>query len=254
MPTRADPLKRENLPVSIAERLRRQIAHGVLKPGVQLPGHRELASMYSVSVGSVREAISMLVSEGLVATRAGRGTFVVEGDVMRGASPDRPLGRDEVAELIEAREALETHIVALAAQRATREQLVRLEAIMERMEIGVSDPALFLESDLELHMTLAESAGNRFLLQALTGIRSLLRRDLELSVEVGLRRHGDLSFAVEMHRKVLEAIKAHDSERARAAMAHVVNDNRESVLALYASPRDRLSTPPSHNAAHRRLT
>jgi DNA-binding GntR family transcriptional regulator len=54
---------------SIADRLKGQITTGQLKPGEQLPGHRELAAMFSVSVGSVREAISMLVSEGLIATR-----------------------------------------------------------------------------------------------------------------------------------------------------------------------------------------
>src|SRR5919106_1069683 len=53
MPRSVEPVRRANLPSSIADRLRRQIAAGQLKVGEQLPGHRELASMYSVSVGSV---------------------------------------------------------------------------------------------------------------------------------------------------------------------------------------------------------
>ncbi len=72
-------IRRENLPASIAAELRRRIIQGELEPGAQLPGHRELASMYAVSVGSVREAISMLISAGLVETRAGRGTYVAAG-------------------------------------------------------------------------------------------------------------------------------------------------------------------------------
>ena len=64
------PARRANLPASIASQLRGQILRGELGPGAQLPGHRDLASIYSVSVGSVREAISMLISTGLIETRA----------------------------------------------------------------------------------------------------------------------------------------------------------------------------------------
>ena len=229
MPTRSEPLKRDNLPVSIAERIRRQIAQGQLKPGAQLPGHRELATLYSVSVGSVREAISMLVSEGLVTTRAGRGTFVVESDDSLRMWSDHPLDRDEVEELVEAREALETHIAALAAERATAAQLARLERAVEGMQADLADATLFLEADIEFHMALADAAGNRFLLQALTSIHSMLRRDLELSVEVGLRRHGNLGF--------VDAVEAKDPIAARAAMTEIVIGNRAFVLGLY-SPRD----------------
>ena len=58
--------------------MRRRILTGELPPGTRLPGHRELAQQYGVSVGSVREAISMLVSGGLIETQAGRGTYVGE--------------------------------------------------------------------------------------------------------------------------------------------------------------------------------
>ena len=70
------PARRTNIPATIATNVRAQILRGELPAGTQLPGHRELAAMYSVSVGSVREAISMLVSSGLIQTRAGRGTYV----------------------------------------------------------------------------------------------------------------------------------------------------------------------------------
>jgi GntR family transcriptional repressor for pyruvate dehydrogenase complex len=236
MPTRSEPLKRANLPVSIAERIRRQIAQGQLKAGAQLPGHRELATLYSVSVGSVREAISMLVSEGLVTTRAGRGTFVVASDDSLRMWSDRPLDRDEVEELVEAREALETHIAALAAERATPAQLAQLERAVEGMQADLSDATLFLEADIAFHMALADAAGNRFLLQALTSIHSMLRRDLQLSVEVGLRRHGNLGFAVARHRAVVDAIAAKDPVAARAAMNEIVIGNRAFVLGLYSPP------------------
>ena len=65
-----ETVRRATLPYTIAERLRRRIAAGSLRPGERLPGHREPAEQFSVSVGSLR-AISMLVAEGLIETRAG---------------------------------------------------------------------------------------------------------------------------------------------------------------------------------------
>src|SRR5437764_827874 len=82
-------------PKAIAEELRRRIREGELRPGDRLPGHRELASDFSVSLGSVREAISMLVSAGLIETRAARGTYVAGVDAARGG---RPTERTEIHE------------------------------------------------------------------------------------------------------------------------------------------------------------
>jgi GntR family transcriptional repressor for pyruvate dehydrogenase complex len=230
-----EPLRRANLPIAIAERLRRQIGAGRLQPGAQLPGHRELAAMFSVSVGSVREAISMLASEGLIETRAGRGTFVSEGhDALPATWPDSPLDRSKVEELIEARAVLESQIVAWAAERATDDQIARLREIVKRLEVGAADPDTFLEADLELHIALAEAAGNRFLLRTITGIRSLLRRDLELSAEVGIRRHGTLRIAFEHHRELVEAIAARRPEAARAAIQKIIDENREFVIGMYS--------------------
>lgn len=235
MPRSLEPLKRANLPSSIADRIRRQIGSGQLKPGEQLPGHRELATMFSVSVGTVREAISMLVSEGLIATRAGHGTFVAESSeqipTIWSASP---LDRGKVEELIDAREILEGALAAMAAERATAEQIEKLRSIVERMQEAHSDAAGFLAADVELHILLAEAANNRYLLKAMGGIRSMLRRDLELGAELSIRRVGDLQFAVDEHRQLVEAITARDSAAARAAMISIIGHNREVVLGMYA--------------------
>jgi GntR family transcriptional repressor for pyruvate dehydrogenase complex len=229
------PLRRENLPSSIAGQLRRRIRHRELPPGSQLPGHRELAAMLSVSVGSVREAISMLISEGLIETRAGRGTYVVGGSELPAVSAVAPpLTRAEVEELIEAREVIEVEIAALAAERASSEQLQRLSAATERLELAATSARDYGDADVSFHLVLAEAAGNRYLLRALTDIRALLTQDMELAAEVGIRRLGDLGFSVESHRQLVAAIEARSPERARAVLLAMVRRNREAVLGLYA--------------------
>lgn len=246
MPPSVEPLRRANLPSSIADRLRRQIATGQLKPGEQLPGHRELAEIFSVSVGSVREAISMLTSEGLIATRAGRGTFVAEGtDILPAHPTTSPLDRDKVEELIDAREILEGAIAERAALRATSDQIEQLRAISARMADAHADPGLFLQADVELHLLLAESAGNRYLHRAMTGIRAILRRDLELSAELTIRRLGDLQLAVDEHRRLVDAVANRDPDSARIAMIAVIERNRENVLGMYSSVAARTSGAPT---------
>jgi DNA-binding FadR family transcriptional regulator len=229
------PLRRENLPSTIAAQLRREIVQGDLEPGQQLPGHRELAAMFAVSVGSVREAISMLISAGLVETRAGRGTYVVDGgDLPQAATESPPLGRREVEELIEAREVIELQLVMLAAERASREHVRKLRSCVERMDEAAANPDDFPDADVEFHLALAEAAGNRYLVKAMTDIRTFLKRDMELGAEAAIRRFGDLHVSVESHRALVEAIEAGDPEGARRILAEILSRHHKFVLGLYA--------------------
>ncbi len=230
-----DPVRRANLSESIADRLRSRIVGGELRDGDQLPGHRELAAIYSVSVGSVREALSMLISDGLVETRAGRGTFVVAGrSRRRGRLPAPRLGRKEVEEVIEAREVIEAQLAAFAAERATAEHIHELRRCLDRMRAAASDADAYTQADVEFHLALARAAGNRFLLQAMTDIRGLLEQDMELSAEMAIRRFGGLEFSIDSHRLLVDSIEARDPDAARALLLKTTGRNREFVFGLYA--------------------
>jgi len=231
-----EPVARASLPTAIAERLRRRILEGSLAPGERLPGHRELARQFSVSVGSLREAISMLVGDGLVETRAGLGTFVAERRSTSGATAGPPLDRSQIEELIEARLVLESELAALAAHRVSSAEVAELRAIVAQMDAAAVDARRFLDADVEFHLALARATHNRFLVDALMGVRTLLTRDLELSAEVGVRRFGGLQIAVAEHRAVVDALEQGDEIGARDAMIKVVARNRDHVLGLYTDP------------------
>jgi DNA-binding FadR family transcriptional regulator len=231
-----EPVARASLPTAIADRLRRKIRDGTLAPGQRLPGHRELAQQFSVSVGSLREAISMLVGDGLVETRAGLGTFVSERADLAGGTGGPPLDRGQIEELIEARLVLESEVAALAARRASPAEIAELGALVAVMESAAADARRFLDADVDFHLALARATHNRFLSSALSGVRTLLTRDLELSAEVGVRRFGGLQIAVAEHRAVVDAVEQGDEVAAREAMMKVVARNRDHVLSLYAGP------------------
>jgi len=231
----------------IAGKLRARIKDGALQPGDQLPGHRDLAAEFGVSLSSAREAISMLVGDGLIETRAGRGTFVAEPSRLparAGEAPHVDITREEIEELIEARELLGLSIVAMAAERASAAQIARLRQAVERMQEAVADPDLYPEADVGFHLALAEAAGNRFLVKAVEDIRELLRRDIELSAGAGIRRFGSLQYSVDSHSALVDAIEAGDPDAARRVLFDIMSRHHEFVIGLYAF------APPSPDETH----
>ncbi|MGL6279343.1 MAG: FadR/GntR family transcriptional regulator [Gaiella sp.] len=175
----------------------------------------------------------MLIGDGLIETRAGRGTFVAESSRLP-ADASVPVTRKEIEELIEARELLGLSIVAMAAERASPAQIERLRREVERLQAAVADPEAFPEADVEFQLALAAAAGNRFLLAAIRDLRALLRKDLELSAAAGIRRFGDLQYSVDAHRELVDAIEAGDPETARRVLFEIMSRHHEFVMGLYA--------------------
>ena len=227
------PPVRRNLSAGIASKLRHQIESGELPPGTQLPGHRDLAAQHNVSLSSIREAISMLVSASLVETRAGSGTYVAAATWQR-PRVGQPLTRAEVEELVEARIVIESRLARLAAERATDTQLETLREATDVMRQAANDPAVYPDADVEFHLALAAAANNRYLLQSMSDIRELLRDDMELGAAAAIRRFGDLGPSVDSHERLVEAIVARDPDAAEAIAYSIVDRNREFVLGLYA--------------------
>lgn len=230
--------ERVSLPAIIAGELRAQIEAGALKPGDQLPGHREIAARRDVSLGSAREAISLLIGDGLVETRHGRGTFVAEPSSVRIRS-NVPVSREEVEELIEARELLGLQIVAMAAERASAEHIQRLREIVSKMQDAVSDVDRYPDADVEFYLVVAEAARNRFLRSMLQQLSAPIREDIRLAAIAGINRFGSLQFNVDAHRELVDAIEAGDPQAAERAFLGILTRYHEFVIALYAIGADR---------------
>lgn len=218
----------------IATDLRSQIDEGALQPGDQLPGHRELAARYSVSLGAAREAISMLIGDGLIETRAGRGTYVAESSRLPRGEAAPPVSRRELEELLEAHELLALDVVEMAAGRASATQIRRLREVLEWMEAATTDAETYSEADLAFQLAIGEAAGNRYLLRAMHDIRLAMRRDLEVSAGVGIQRFGSLRYSVEANRSLVDAIEAGDAVEARRILLEVMNRHHEFAIGLYA--------------------
>ena len=126
-----DPERRGTTSEEVVAQLREMIHKGELRPGDRLPPERDLAKLLGVSRPTLRAGISSLAAVGVLQPRRGAGTFVVEaeGSPALDSSPLRlmaALQRFTPAEMFEARRSLEMAIAALAAERATGDQMASM--------------------------------------------------------------------------------------------------------------------------------
>lgn len=189
-----------------------------LKPGQRLV-EREIITSMEVSRATVREAISVLASEGLVTLVPQRGAHVTA------PSPD------DAEDLYEVRAALESLVVRRFIARADDDEFVRLEATVERMATRLDeDPAVidFLKTKDEFYEVLLAGARSSSLTQLLGSIQARVRllRVTSLSTTDRLPR------VVQEMRDIVDAIYARNPDRAARLMAEHIQ--MASRLALHA--------------------
>ena len=206
-----------------------KLARLCLKPGEKLPPERELAGMFHVSRGSLRDAVRALEVTGFVEARHGEGT------VVRAPSADSLLNpltaallhrREFIGELLEFRAMIEPVLAKRAARNASPEDLQRLEEIIRRQQEKVNRGELAIEEDTEFHNSIAHAAKNEVVLNVLDVFMDLLRESREQSLQV----EGRLQKSLEGHRQILHAIERRDPEAAEAAMRRHIEKIEGIVL------------------------
>jgi len=203
-------LQRTSLSSLVQGEVERRILEGALAPGAKLK-EADLARELHVSRGPVREALRALEQSGLVRTEKNRGVFV------------RQVSLDEANEIYEVRAALEREIGALAAKRATREQIERLRDIVKRMQkvVRKRDPEAYFPLNIEFHEALTEASGNRALAahyRSVVNELNLYRRDM-------IQRNVDIiPGSTKEHAAIVEAVARGDAALAeRLLYEHVIN-------------------------------
>jgi GntR family transcriptional repressor for pyruvate dehydrogenase complex len=208
-----------------------RIVEGRLKTGDRLPAERELSENFGVSRTVIREAVKSLQEKGLVEIRPGVGTFVHDGtnEIIR-----QSLGRmvliDQIqglANLMQVREILEPEIAAIAAERATQENIDAMQAAITRMDEWMNDVETFITADHEFHLALARATQNNLIVNLIDSIVDSLseqRRQIFLSSAGGPER------GQKHHIRILGAIKNKDRELARRFMiAHLLQVREDST-------------------------
>ena len=217
------PISRQKTYELVAERLVTLIGDHSFQPGDQLPTERELTASFQVGRSSVREALRMLESQGVIRSVNGGAFVVADAANLLNSSLRLLLTLDEstrIHDVIELRSVLECEAAALAAERHRAAHLAQMDQAIEEMTKGLEEPEAdaFIDADLRFHLAVAEATGNRVLLHSMQAVRDVIRRMLMTVFHLP----GSAARAVEEHRAVRAAIAAGDASRARAEMrAHL---------------------------------
>lgn len=212
----------------VADRLRTLIAEQGLEAGMKLPAERPLAAQLGVSRNSLREAIQMLIHDGMLFSRRGGGTFVrwpheswSEQTIVQ---PIKSLLADDPHysyDILEARHAIEASTAWYAAMRATVADKEKLRFCFDASQCD--DPDLASQADVRFHLAIAEASHNLVLLQTMRGFFDLLQSSVIESRQRMYLVPPVFAQLTAQHQAVLEAIVHGDADGARRAMmSHLV--------------------------------
>lgn len=206
--------------VLLADRLREMILRGPLMQGELLPSERSLVEETGLSRGSVREALRMLESEGLVEVLRGRtgGTRI--------AAPKREMLARSVelfvransvslTALLDCRAAIEPMLARLAARNRTEDELRELESLHASFEAAIDDLGRYRVINYRWHRLVAHCSRNEPLI-ALTEAILITAQEAKAYERVTIMPNRIR--AIEMHSKVMDAIRRQDAEAAADAM------------------------------------
>lgn len=222
-----EPLARARLSDAIAEQIERHVVEGRLRPGDALPAERELSRQMEVSRPSLREALLKLEARGILAVRRNAGYTVAEVTAPSLTDPLLRLMESQpkaVADVLELRQGLETLTAALAALRASDEDIQAIETAAERMEAAqeAGDATTAAEWDARLHLAVAEASHNVALVHVMRGLFSVMRDHVRRAREALLVREAAEHLLRDQHRALVDAVRARDPEAAvRAAEVHL---------------------------------
>jgi DNA-binding GntR family transcriptional regulator len=199
--------------------LKRRIIDLRFRPG-EILMVQSLAKELGISRTPVREALVRLQQEGFVEEAEGKKFKVSE------------ITLKSILELHEIRELMEGHAVKRVAKNRTRAQVDELRELTKRMEqaLGVRDPDLFFEADLEFHAKLIRFCGNHALQDLAVQLTEKIQRVRFLTLYV----HRRLEETIDEHSKILDGIEAQDPRSAQKALSTHLQNVKKGVEKLFA--------------------
>jgi len=218
------PVRRTRTFEDVLAQIERRIAEDGLTVGDRLPAERHLAEQLGVSRSSVREAMRVLETLGVVTSQVGRGP---DAGAVLTSRPDAALSDLLRLHLgltgIEMREVIDTRLMierwAAARAAAARADTSELREALTGMD-SAGSPEQFVEHDTAFHCALADASGNRLVAAFMRSLRDSMRK---YSVE-SVRRVLDTSILRADHVRIIEAVESGvPEEAARAVSEHLAH-------------------------------
>jgi GntR family transcriptional regulator, transcriptional repressor for pyruvate dehydrogenase complex len=212
---------------SVIDHVKSRIADGTYRPGERLPSFSELAQEIGIGISTVREGIRVLGNLGLVRVHQGQGIFVTE-DARLAENPLEALALAEDASLLailEARIIFEPELAALAAERATPDQVQAILNAAREQERQVRRGGDSIPAEYGFHRLLADATHNPVLKRMVQSIDDLLLDNRRRTAKV----IGTFEKAVHFHYLIGLAIEQKNPQQARTLMQEHILDVKRDV-------------------------
>jgi len=214
-----------------------KLESGEWGPGDRLPTLPTLADTYLVSVATIREALRVLQSQGLISIEQGRGSFVNQdvNDILNKASrinseSDLSIPIKDLIYLIDVRSVLEPAFAETAAKQAFPDEVKAITRSAQRMADLVEKNKSTIEEDMLFHMLVVRATHNEIWVEIYEHLQERLH---------AARGHTNIpkmkAKAAHYHSIIAEAIQDRDPERAKMYMKSHMEGNRELVLYQFSN-------------------
>lgn len=232
---------KQDLTSQLLGRFKELISQGVLRPGAKLAAERDLARQFGVSRSSLRHALKVLQTMGVITQRVGDGTYLTTSAARTLSEPLQflvLLDGITAFDLIETRLIVEPELAARAAERATAEDLATMCSTTAQ-RAGELTKQQTVELDLTFHQTIFHASGNLLCSRLFTLIHRSMATVMALSSQLV-----DWEYTLRLHRPIYEAIAAGKPEEARHAMYAHLTDTRRLLMDVGEWP-ERIEVPPT---------
>jgi DNA-binding FadR family transcriptional regulator len=212
-----------NLTDRVTSMLRDEIINGKYEPGRKLPPSKEMSEVFGVSITVVREALSRLKSDGLIASHQGKGVFVESDAKARPFRLATPAGsQPSLRHIFELRMAVEMQAAVLAAERRRPSDLKAMSGCLKLMEPTTNTFKRALESDIAFHLAIAEATQNPLIVSFMRFLQPHLYESISQARANSAQKSTTELIAYEDHQAIYDAIAAQDAHRARLATRRVL--------------------------------
>jgi len=209
------PVTRPRLYEVIVEQLCTYIAENSMEAGDRLPAERELATRLGVSRASLSQALVALEVQGVLSVRHGDGAILIRQPTEERAIKALREHADRIPDIIEAREALEVKLAALAAERRTDDEMAAIDTAISTMEREIATGDRGVVGDEMFHEAITTAAHSSLLAKLMHEISGLIR---ETRIE-SLSQQNRPRASLEGHRRIADAVRRQDPREAARAMA-----------------------------------
>ena len=216
----------------VYDRLKSNIVTGVWEPGDRIPSENRLCRTLGVSRVSVRAALQSLAAQGFIEIRRGEGSFVKSASLTEQLdllSPVFALDEKDILDVLRYRLITEPSLMAYVVENISATDITKLEGILAGMIASTGDMRKHARLDEKFHVFLTEIAANGVVTKIYRILFEIFNSAWQEICEVLGPEAG-----IDYHTRIIEALKARDTDKAEAVMRDHVLSTYERMLKHYS--------------------